>query len=169
MSAPRNSRNVDTVERIAADLDQLAFDYDWYEYNDQCKDREEGMREAIHEVSSDPEGIIQALREIIRNETDDDRPLDAEAIEYIDRANTLIARIRVMQYVGKLPTGMPAEPAPSKSKASQSKKAKTSAKAAKSRSRASQSKKTSRSCSNAKKAKAPAKKSAKKSSKGAKR
>lgn len=68
------------VSKIATDLDQLAYDFDTYEYRDCCDDRETGYQmavDALNDTSKEAFDIQMYLRMII-NECDSDDRSDKE-------------------------------------------------------------------------------------------
>lgn len=77
---------VDSIEALAADLDNFSFDHDVYEYRNSYDDREDGLRSVMSLLrSGDVEGIKSWLQEIV--EDSEDIP------EYADKVQSLIDRI----------------------------------------------------------------------------
>lgn len=78
----------DPIERLAADIDQFAFDYDPYEYRDTVDDRETALREL---TASLQDGGAQGVRKWLQDITEDEPgEWTAEAAALLDRLDQLV-------------------------------------------------------------------------------
>ena len=78
----------DPIERLAADIDQFAFDYDPYEYRDTVDDRETALREL---TASLQDGGAQGVRKWLQDIAEDEPgEWTAEAAALLDRLDQLV-------------------------------------------------------------------------------
>ena len=78
----------DPIERLAADIDQFAFDYDPYEYRDTVDDRETALREL---TASLQDGGAQGVRKWLQDIAEDEPgEWTAEAVALLDRLEQLV-------------------------------------------------------------------------------
>ena len=78
---------MDPVEKLAAEMDQFAFDYDPYEYYDTTENRETGYKEVLASIRS---GNIQHLRDWLRPIATDKGNVDASQAQWLlNRLNKL--------------------------------------------------------------------------------
>ena len=78
----------DPIERLAADIDQFAFDYDPYEYRDTVDDRETALREL---TASLQDGGAQGVRKWLQDIAEDEPgEWTTEATALLDRLDQLV-------------------------------------------------------------------------------
>ena len=78
----------DPIERLAADIEQFAFDYDPYEYRDTVDDRETALREL---TASLQDGGAQGVRKWLQDIAEDEPgEWTAEAAALLDRLDQLV-------------------------------------------------------------------------------
>ena len=78
----------DPIERLAADIDQFAFDYDPYEYRDTVDDRETALRELTASLQDgDAQGVRKWLQDIVEDEPGE---WTAEAVTLLERLDQLV-------------------------------------------------------------------------------
>ena len=78
----------DPIERLAADIDQFAFDYDPYEYRDTVDDRETALRELTASLQDgDAQGVRKWLQDIAEDEPGE---WTAEAAALLNRLEQLV-------------------------------------------------------------------------------
>ena len=78
----------DPIERLAADIDQFAFDYDPYEYRDTVDDRETALREL---TASLQDGGAQGVRKWLQDIAEDEPgEWTAEVAALLDRLDQLV-------------------------------------------------------------------------------
>ena len=86
-AAPEPQR--DTIEQLAADIDQFSFDYDTYEYRDQVDNREDALRELTATLRS---GDVNSVRDWLQEFADENERGEAatKAAELLDRLEQLV-------------------------------------------------------------------------------
>ncbi len=79
----------DTITKLASDLDEFEYDYDYYGYMDAVDDRQQAVEELRQDLSSGQhvDGIIERLTEII-DEHDPDWEPKAQVL--MDRIKAII-------------------------------------------------------------------------------
>ena len=80
---------LDSIEQLAADIDQFSFDYDTYEYRDQVDNREDALRELTATLRS---GDASGVRDWLQEFADENEPGEAvtKAAELLDRLDQLV-------------------------------------------------------------------------------
>ena len=77
----------DSIEQLAADIDQFTFDYDPYEYRNNADSREDALHELTATLrSGDPSGVREWLQNIVNeDEPDETTQKAAELMERLDQ------------------------------------------------------------------------------------
>lgn len=83
LTAPQEPER-DAIAELAAQLDQLSFDYDPYEYRDRVDDREQAVAELTQDISA---GNVQHLRDWLQSMISEQNENGPKAQELLDQLN----------------------------------------------------------------------------------
>ena len=82
------------VEKLAADLDEFAFDFDFYHYKDSVEDREQAVEALKEQIQA---GDVQPIREWLQDAVEESEGESAEkAAELIVRLDTLVKEQKLL-------------------------------------------------------------------------
>lgn len=84
------------VEKLAADLDEFAFDFDFYHYKDSVEDREQAVEALKEQIQA---GDVQPIREWLQDAVEESEG------EYAEKAAELITRLDALVKEQKLLSG----------------------------------------------------------------
>lgn len=82
------------VEKLAADLDEFAFDFDFYHYKDSVEDREQAVEALKEQIQA---GDVQPIREWLQDAVEESEGESAEkAAELITRLDALVKEQKLL-------------------------------------------------------------------------
>ena len=82
------------VEKLAADLDEFAFDFDFYHYKDSAEDREQAVEALKEQIQA---GDVQPIREWLQDAVEESEGESAEkAAELITRLDALVKEQKLL-------------------------------------------------------------------------
>ena len=82
------------VEKLAADLDEFAFDFDFYHYKDSVEDREQAVEALKEQIQA---GDVQPIREWLQDAVEESEGESAEkAVELITRLDALVKEQKLL-------------------------------------------------------------------------
>ena len=82
------------VEKLAADLDEFAFDFDFYHYKDRVEDREQAVEALKEQIQA---GDVQPIREWLQDAVEESEGESAEkAAELITRLDALVKEQKLL-------------------------------------------------------------------------